>query len=132
MEGERAFVQDLNTLEGKQMLTNDNLSIAYKYSLGGGYRKSNSWEPLGPVGYYDTFGPELSFGQTLQGKLSSNIAIAKFTHSGSQIVDWTPKGAMAKSRHCLPAFHFLHPHGIKGAPGQGAYSRPNRGFLSSG
>ena len=26
---------------------------------------------MGPAGYYDTFGPELSFGQTLQEKLNS-------------------------------------------------------------
>jgi len=104
MEGERAFVQELKLLKGKKSLLNDNVKIAYKYSIGGGCRKSDSWEPLGPAGYYDTFGPELSFGQTLQGELSDNIAIAKFTHSGSQIIDWTPEGSMARSRHIYPAF----------------------------
>ncbi len=104
MEGERAFVQELERLAGKESLVRDNPTIAYKYSIGGGYQKSESWEPLGPAGYYDTFGPELSFGQTLQRTLSDNIAIAKFTHSGSQINDWTPQGSIAKSRNLYPSF----------------------------
>jgi hypothetical protein len=104
MEGERAFIQELESLEEKQSLLEDNMEIAYKYSLGGGYRTSDSWEPLGPAGYYDTFGPELSFGRVLQEKLGGNIAIAKFTHSGSQINDWTPAGSMTKSRHIYPDF----------------------------
>ncbi|MDB4619113.1 sialate O-acetylesterase [bacterium] len=104
MEGERAFVQELKTLKGKAALLKDNPKIAYKYNLGGGYKTSNGWEPLGLTGYYDTFGPELSFAQILQGEDSGSIAIAKFTHSGSQIIDWTPEGSMAKSRHIYPKF----------------------------
>ena len=102
MEGERAFVQELELLN-KELL-HDNEQIAFKYSIGGGYKKSDGWEPLGPAGYYDTFGPEVSFGQVLQKKISDNIAIAKFTHSGSQMNDWTPEGSMAKSRHLYPQF----------------------------
>ena len=104
MEGERAFVQEVGSSKKHQSLLKDNPAIAYKYSLGGGYRKSKSWEPLGPVGFYNTFGPELSFGQALQAKNKENIVIAKFTHSGSQIIDWTPGGSLAKSRHIYPAF----------------------------
>jgi len=104
MEGERAFVQELKELKGKGDLLKDNPKIAYKYHLGGGYKVSQGWEPLGLTGYYDTFGPELSFAHTLQGKVVGNIAIAKFTHSGSQIIDWTPEGSMAKSRHLYPKF----------------------------
>jgi hypothetical protein len=59
---------------------------------------------MGLTGYYDTFGPELSFAKTLAGKKVGHIAIAKFTHSGSQIIDWTPEGSMAKSRHIYPKF----------------------------
>jgi hypothetical protein len=33
-----------------------------------------------------------------------SFAIAKFTHSGSQIIDWTPEGSEAKSRNLYPAF----------------------------
>ena len=104
MEGERAFVQDLKTLKGKQALLKDNLRIAFKYSLGGGYKVSDVWEPLGPAGCYDTFGPELSFGAALARKLPDNLALAKFTHSGTQIVDWTPAGSEAKSRNVYPQF----------------------------
>jgi len=104
MEGERAFVQELKDLKGGEALLKDNARIAYKYDLGGGYHRSRGWEPLGLTGYYDTFGPELSFARTLGGAVKGNIAIAKFTHSGSQIIDWTPEGSMAKSRHLYPKF----------------------------
>ena len=98
MEGERAFIQ-----EAKELAV-DNVRIAFKYSLGGGYKTSTGWEPLGATGFYDTFGPELSFGKTLQAKVPGNIAIAKFTHSGSQMNDWTPKGTDAKDRNIYPQF----------------------------
>ena len=104
MEGERAFTQELKALAGQEALADDDGKIAFKYSLGGGYKTSHGWEPLGPAGYYDTFGPELSFGATLQGKLPGNIAIAKFTHSGSQMNDWTPQGTEAKDRNLYPQF----------------------------
>lgn len=104
MEGERAFVQDLAKLDGGLELKQDNPKIAYRYSIGGGYKVSDGWEPLGPAGFYDTFGPELSFGATLQKAGVANFAIAKFTHSGSQIIDWTPAGSEAKSRNLYPAF----------------------------
>ena len=102
MEGERAFVQELKTLDA-DLLKNDQ-NTAFKYSIGGGYRRSDGWEPLGPAGYYDTFGPELSFGRAIQSDLKDNVAISKFTHSGSQIIDWTPEGSMAQSRHIYPEF----------------------------
>ncbi len=104
MEGERAFVQDLGSLKEGKSLLDDNQKIAFKYSVGGGYQTSDDWEPLGPAGCYNTFGPELSFGKRLQGNLSGNIAIAKFTHSGTQIVDWTPAGSVAKSRNIYADF----------------------------
>ncbi len=102
MEGERAFIQEAKDLD--KGLLSDNRQIAYNYSLGGGYKQSKGWEPLGPAGYYDTFGPELSFGRALQPRVSGNIAIAKFTHSGSQMNDWTPAGSLAKTRHIYPRF----------------------------
>lgn len=113
MEGERAFTQDLAKLDGKAQLLNDDPSIACRYSLGAGYKTSGAdetlgafryWEPLGPFGFYDTFGPELSLGATLKESGVQNIAIAKFTHSGSQIIDWTPEGSEAKSRNLYPDF----------------------------
>merc|ERR1712232_1325484 len=108
MEGERAFVQDLESLEGQASLLEVNPKVAFKYCLGGGYRQSKGWEPLGPAGCYDTFGPELSFTQTLQSRVSSPIAIAKFTHSGSQIIDWMPGDSDAPARNLyLPFINFI-------------------------
>jgi hypothetical protein len=104
MEGERAFTQELKALPGQEALADDNNTIAFKYSIGGGYKTSSGWEPLGPARSYDTFGPELSFGKTLQGQVPGNIAIAKFTHSGSQMNDWTPQGTNAKNRNLYPQF----------------------------
>ena len=104
MEGERAFVQDLAKLERRTGLLQDDSSTACRYNLGGGYKVSDDWELLGPFGFYDTFGPELSFGSTLKAAGVENIAIAKFTHSGSQIIDWTPEGSEAKSRNLYPTF----------------------------
>ncbi|MFT6040561.1 MAG: hypothetical protein ACJAZ8_001477 [Planctomycetota bacterium] len=104
MEGERAFTQELRSLPKSKALLKDNVKVPFRYSLGGGYKVSNGWEPLGPRGYYDTFGPELSFGRSLQRSLKEPLAIAKFTHSGSQIIDWTPEGSEAKSRNLYPDF----------------------------
>lgn len=101
MEGERAFVQELKP----RALLKDQTDIAFRYSLGGGYKVSDGWELLGPAGYYDTFGPELSFGDRLGKKLKGNIAIAKYTDSGSQIIDWTPTGTPEQpTRHVYPSF----------------------------
>ena len=104
MEGERAFVQELKELPGGKTWAQDNPKIPYKYSLGGGFKVSNGWEPLGLTQYYDTFGPELSFAARLDKLENQNFAIAKFTHSGSQIIDWTPEGSMAKSRMLYKKF----------------------------
>ena len=103
MEGERAFVQDLAKLK-RTDLRKDNAGIAFRYSLGGGYKVSNQWEPLGPAGCHDTFGPELSFGKRVASKVRDQIAIVKFTHCGSQIVDWTPAGSEAPTRNLYPGF----------------------------
>ena len=118
MEGERAFVQDLQSWRASGDCCKDNPTIAFKYSLGGGYKVSDGWEPLGPAGFYDTFGPELSFGAALASRrASSNFAIAKFTHSGSQIIDWTPEGSEAPITQPLPGFHGVHPGFHPGAEG---------------
>ena len=104
MEGERAFLQELSALKVHEPLANDNLKIAYRYSVGGGFKTSSGWESLGPAGPYETFGPELSFASALHGKLSGNIAIAKFTHSGSQMNDWTPAGTRASDLNLYGRF----------------------------
>jgi len=102
MEGERAFVQDLKARKNMAALARENASIAFKYDVGGGFKRSDGWEPLGPAGPYDTFGPELSFGAALARTTKDAFAIAKFTHSGSQILDWTPEGSEATTRNLYP------------------------------
>jgi hypothetical protein len=103
-EGERSFAQELKASKDFEALAGDNHRIAFKYSLGGGFKQSDGWEPLGPAGPYGTFGPELSFAKTLTDTRSDNIAIAKFTHGGSQIVDWTPAGSSAKDLNLYDPF----------------------------
>lgn len=108
MEGERAFVQDLEGL-GKSSLAKANHQIAYRFSLGGGYYTSDNWEPFGITGFYSNFGPELSFVSKLTTVSDENIAIAKFTHSGSQIIDWTPSGSEAATRNLyFPFIEFIN------------------------
>ena len=104
MEGERAFTQELSELDEQKHLLHPQGKVAYQYSLGGGYKTSLGWEVLRPAGYYDTFGPELSFAAEITKRSNDQIAIAKFTHSGSQIIDWTPEGSIAKTRHLYPTF----------------------------
>lgn len=103
MEGERAFVKFLNQSD-KSHISKNNDSILYKYSLGGGYKAADKWEHMGVVDYYETFGPELSFSHKLQNAGVKNIAILKFTHSGSQIIDWTPDGSGAPTRNLFFPF----------------------------
>ena len=61
-------------------------------------------EPLGVAGLFDTFGPEVSFAHARKQARAAPFAIAKFTHSGSQVVDWTPEGSVATSRNLYPRF----------------------------
>ena len=104
MEGERAFIQELEQIDDGKGLARPQ-RIPYRYSTGGGVHASTDWEPLAPAGLYDTFGPELSFGARLRSlDRRRPIAIAKFTHSGSQIIDWTPEGSVAKARNLHPDF----------------------------
>ena len=37
-------------------------------------------------------------------ELKGGVAIAKYTHSGSQIIDWTPEGSEAESRNLYDRF----------------------------
>lgn len=104
MEGERAFANDLSKLQGGKGLLKDDHSIAFRYSMGGGARVSGDWEPMGPAGFSETFGPELSFAARVEGRFKGNVAIAKYTHSGSQIADWTPEGTATASRNLYAGF----------------------------
>lgn len=102
MEGERAFVEQVP--DSDRPLVSDNHAITFRYDLAAGFKKSMDWEPLGPANLYGTFGPELSFARRIVQSNQQPFAIAKFTDSGSQIVDWSPQGSDAKSRHVYPRF----------------------------
>ncbi|MBL8755575.1 MAG: hypothetical protein JNK15_19920 [Planctomycetes bacterium] len=104
MEGERAFVQQLAALPSGKALAGDQAGIAFAHVTGGGAARSAGFEPLGPAGLYDTFGPELSFGRALAKGGHAPFALAKFTHSGAQIVDFTPNGSEATTRNLYPAW----------------------------
>ncbi len=104
MEGERAFVAELDKLRGGSKLAKDDPSVAFRYDIGGGFRVSDGWEPLGPAGFDETFGPELSFAARLHRGKQRDFAIAKYTHSGSQVIDWCPEGSEAKDRNRYAPF----------------------------
>jgi len=101
MEGEDSYLAALSGIQGFQSMAKDQDRVLYRYSLGGGVKKSSDWEPLGPVDFLGNFGPELSFGARLRKSLDANdgIAILKFTHSGAQGPDWFPKGSPESHRN---------------------------------
>ena len=95
MEGEDAFVSEIGQTPEFASIAQVQENVLFRYSLGGGVKASRTWEPLGPVDYLGTFGPELSFGARLRKSLDEKdgLAIVKFTHSGAQGPDWWPRGS---------------------------------------
>ncbi|HIF30844.1 MAG TPA: hypothetical protein EYQ75_04070 [Planctomycetaceae bacterium] len=131
MEGERAFIQELKTLPGRGALLHDNSRIAYKYSLGGGYKTSDSWEPLGPAGYYD-FRPGTQFwadiaGQDLGQHRHCEVHTQRFA---DQRLDTAGEcGGVAE--HLSPVRRFYQ-GGHPGTQGPWPTGRTGWSFLSSG
>ena len=106
MEGEDAFVSEISAAPGFGALGIAQEEVLFRYSVGGGVKASRTWEPLGPVDYLGTFGPELSFGARLRKALDGKegLAIIKFTHSGAQGPDWFPRGSPEIHRNLYPKF----------------------------
>ena len=104
MEGEDSYVTEIPGITGFEPLVRDQDNVIYRYALGGGVKASSDWEPLGPVNFLGSFGPELSFGATFRKGLDANngIAMIKFTHSGAQGPDWFPKGSPEAHRNLYP------------------------------
>jgi hypothetical protein len=94
MEGEDSFVAEIPKATGFESLVQAQENVLFRYSLGGGVKVSRTWEPLGPVDYLGSFGPELSLGARLRKSIDGKdgLAIVKFTHSGAQGPDWFPRG----------------------------------------
>ena len=106
MEAEDSFVSAISQFPQFASLDQDQERVLYRYSLGGGVKVASGWEPLGPVGYLGTFGPELSFCAYLRKSIEAKdgIAIVKFTHSGAQSPDWFPQGSPESRRNLYPKF----------------------------
>jgi len=100
MEGEDAHVAEITDHAAFAALAQDQPKVLFRYSLGGGVRTSPDWEPLGPVGFLGSFGPELSFGARIRAATppGDGVAIVKFTHSGAQGPDWSPEGSAESHR----------------------------------
>jgi hypothetical protein len=101
MEGEDSYLATLPGIQGFESMAKDQDRVLYRYSLGGGVKKSSDWQPLGPVDFLGNFGPELSFGARLRKSLDAKegMAILKFTHSGAQAPDWSPMGSPEAHRN---------------------------------
>jgi len=106
MEGEDSHVSEVAGVPGFEYLAKDQNDVMTRYFLGGGAKVSPHWEPLGPIDFLGTFGPELSLGATLRKQLDpkDGIAIVKFTHSGAQGPDWFPQGSPEAHRNLYPRF----------------------------
>jgi SAM-dependent methyltransferase len=90
MEGEGAYVQELSRERRYRQWAEPQPTILYRYRLGGGAYTAEEWLPLGPVSYLGNFGPELSFGSTLDQQLDDPIALVKVTDSAAVLQDWLP------------------------------------------
>ena len=55
MEGERAFVQELEAVPGGAALLAGDARLPYRYDVGGGVHASAGWEPLRPAGLHDLY-----------------------------------------------------------------------------
>jgi hypothetical protein len=127
MEGADSKVKDISRYPPFAGLDMPQEKVLFSYNIGREEKlTSKGWVALQPLG--NLVGPELSFargvsqeikapiaiikcaagglsfGKALQGNVPGNIAIAKFTYSGSQINDWTPQGTEAKERSLYPQF----------------------------
>ncbi|MDF1799687.1 MAG: sialate O-acetylesterase [Planctomycetota bacterium] len=91
MEGEGAQVSEIQAHPGYSKLGALQQDVMYRYLLGGGVHVSPGWAPLGPADYLDSFGPELSFGDTANRLLDDPVAVIKIADSAAFLVDWLPQ-----------------------------------------
>lgn len=90
MEGEGAYVSEIQSHPGYHKLDALQQNVMYRYRLGGGAHVSPDWAPLGPADYLHSFGPELSFGYTANRLLDDPVAVIKIADSAAFLVDWLP------------------------------------------
>jgi len=103
MVGSDSKVADIARFPPFLGLENPQPKVRFSYCIGRENKmRSDGWVDLQAVD--QVVGPELSFARKVSKHLDTPIAIAKFTHSGSQIIDWTPEGSPATSRNLYPSF----------------------------
>lgn len=90
MEGEGAYVAEIDTYPAFATLDDPQENVLYRYRLGGGAHTSTDWAPLGPTDYLGNFGPELSFGHVVAQNLGDPVAIIRITDSAGFLEDWLP------------------------------------------
>jgi hypothetical protein len=90
MEGEGAHVAHIEDYPEFAGLSQPQDDVFYRYRLAGGLHAATDWAPLGPADYLGNFGPELSFGAFLDGRLTDPVAVVKVTHSAAVLRDWHP------------------------------------------
>ncbi len=91
MEGEGAHVSEIADYPEFVGLDGLQENVLYRYHLGGGVHTSTDWAPLGPADYLESFGPELSFGYTVDRFLDDPVAVIKIADSAAFLVDWLPQ-----------------------------------------
>jgi hypothetical protein len=107
MEGERAYVAEIPHHPEFDELGELQHDVFYRYRLGGGTHTSTDWAPLGPADYLENFGPELSFGNSVDRLLDDPVAVIKIADSAAFMVDWLPTPMNASRPQYEGAIRFI-------------------------
>ncbi|MCP3916402.1 MAG: sialate O-acetylesterase [bacterium] len=107
MEGEQAYVAEIEDHPEFAALVDPQHDVLYRYRLGGGAHTATDWAPLGPADYLETFGPELSFGATVSGALDDPVAILKVTDGAAFLEDWLSSSPNASRPQYADAVSFI-------------------------
>jgi len=126
MVGSDSDVMDIKRFPPFAGLDQPQDKVLFSYDIGREEpQTSNGWVGLNAV--ENVVGPELSFAREVSQEINAPIAIIKcaaggttlFTHSGSQINDWTPQGTDAKDRNLYPQFIAFIQESIKDLQSKG-------------
>lgn len=107
MEGEGAYVAEIDTYPAFAGLGQPQEGVLYRYRLGGGAHVSTDWAPLGPADFLGNFGPELSFGEAVAQALDDPVAILRITDSAGFLEDWLPVSPKASRPLYADAIAFI-------------------------
>ena len=107
MEGEGAYVSEIGNHAQFAGLDAPQDDVLYRYRLGGGVHTARTWAPLGPTGYLESFGPELSFGRDVSRLLEDPVAVIKIADSAAFLVDWLPGHPSSSRQQYQDAVRFI-------------------------